>query len=102
MSNSSIAIAAATVLAASVLAGTPASAQERKAEIGFLEIDKDITLRRMVVRSASPKGTVLFLHGFPETLYAWKDISVSIAGDYEVHAFDWPGFGFSSRPSVER
>ena len=102
MSNSSIAIAAATVLAASVLAGTPASAQERKAEIGFLEIDKDITLRRMVVRNANPKGTVLFLHGFPETLYAWKDISVSLAGDYEVHAFDWPGFGFSSRPSVER
>jgi pimeloyl-ACP methyl ester carboxylesterase len=104
-----IAIAAATVLAASVLGvfSTPASAQslsgqKQKAEIGFLEIDKDITLRRMVVRNAKAKGIVLFLHGFPETLYAWKEISLTLAGDYEVHAFDWPGFGFSSRPAVDR
>jgi pimeloyl-ACP methyl ester carboxylesterase len=104
-----IAIAAATVLAASVLGvfSTPASAQslsgqKQKAEIGFLEIDKDITLRRMVVRNAKAKGIVLFLHGFPETLYAWKEISLTLAGDYEVHAFDWPGFGFSSRPTVDR
>ncbi len=45
-------------------------------------------LRRMVVRNPRPKGTVLFLHGFPETLYAWKDISLALADDYEVHAFD--------------
>jgi pimeloyl-ACP methyl ester carboxylesterase len=79
-----------------------ASTQERKADIGFVEIDKDITLRRMVVHNPRPKGTVLFLHGFPETLYAWKDISLALAGDYEVHAFDWPGYGLSSRPTVDR
>jgi pimeloyl-ACP methyl ester carboxylesterase len=44
---------------------------------------------------------VLFLHGFPETLYAWKDISLTLGRDYEVHAFDWPGYGFSSRPPVD-
>jgi pimeloyl-ACP methyl ester carboxylesterase len=87
--------------------GAPAHSQalsERdwKADIGFLEIDNDITLRRMVVHNANPKGTVLFLHGFPETLYAWKDIALALAADYEVHAFDWPGFGQSSRPSVDR
>ena len=70
--------------------------------IDFFEIDKDITLRRMVLRSPKPKGTVLFLHGFPETLYAWKDISLALADDYEVHAFDWPGYGLSSRPAVDR
>lgn len=70
--------------------------------IGFFEIDKDITLRRMVLRNPKPKGTVLFLHGFPETLYAWKDISLALADDYEVHAFDWPGYGLSSRPTVDR
>ena len=70
--------------------------------IDFLEIDKDITLRRMVLHAPKPKGTVLFLHGFPETLYAWKDISLALAGDYEVHAFDWPGYGLSSRPAVDR
>ncbi|MDE5454306.1 alpha/beta fold hydrolase [Bradyrhizobium sp. CSA112] len=70
--------------------------------IGFLEIDKDITLRRMVLHNPRPKGTVLFLHGFPETLYAWKDISLALADDFEVHAFDWPGYGLSSRPTVDR
>jgi pimeloyl-ACP methyl ester carboxylesterase len=70
--------------------------------IDFFEIDQDITLRRMVLRNSNPKGTVLFLHGFPETLYAWKDIAKALADDYEVHAFDWPGYGLSSRPTVDR
>ena len=76
--------------------------QTLQAEIGFIEINSDITLRRMVVRSPSPKGIVLFLHGFPETIYAWKDISLTLARDYEVHAFDWPGYGLSSRPTVDK
>jgi pimeloyl-ACP methyl ester carboxylesterase len=76
--------------------------QDSKAEIGFIDIHSDMKLRRMIVRSSRPKGIVLFLHGFPETLYAWKDISLNLARDYEVHAFDWPGYGLSSRPPVER
>jgi pimeloyl-ACP methyl ester carboxylesterase len=92
---------------AAVIAPAPGHAQgfagqERKAAIDFVEIDQDITLRRMVVRSPRPKGTILFLHGFPETLHAWKDISQTLADDYDVHAFDWPGYGLSSRPTVER
>jgi pimeloyl-ACP methyl ester carboxylesterase len=86
---------------ASVHAQAP-SQREQKAHIGFLEINKDITLRRMVAHNPRPKGIVLFLHGFPETLYAWKDISLALADDYEAHAFDWPGFGLSSRPPVDR
>jgi pimeloyl-ACP methyl ester carboxylesterase len=82
--------------------GRHAVVQEREANIDFLEIDEDITLRRMVVPNPGAKGTVLFLHGFPETLYAWKEISLALADDYEVHAFDWPGFGLSSRPTVDR
>jgi pimeloyl-ACP methyl ester carboxylesterase len=80
----------------------PTSKQEPTAEIDFIAIDDDITLRRMVVRSPSPKGTVLFLHGFPETLYTWKNISLALADEYEVHAFDWPGYGLSSRPQADR
>jgi pimeloyl-ACP methyl ester carboxylesterase len=76
-----------------------ASAQAPQPEIGFLRLDSGITLRRMVVRSAKPKGTVILLHGFPETLYSYKDISRELAKDYEVHSFDWPGYGQSSRPS---
>ncbi len=72
------------------------------AEIGFFAIDEKITLRRMVVHSASPSGTVLLLHGFPETLYAWKEVSLTLSDEYEVHAFDWPGYGRSSRPTIDR
>ena len=95
--------AAVSVLCSFITPGyAEPSERERKADIGFFEIDKDITLRRMVVRNLRPKGTVLFLHGFPETLYAWKDISLALGDDYEVHAFDWPGYGLSSRPTVDR
>jgi pimeloyl-ACP methyl ester carboxylesterase len=96
-------LAAVALLCASIAPGhAQSSEQERKAGIGFIEIDKDIMLRRMVVHSERPKGTVLFLHGFPETLYAWKDIALALADDYEVHAFDWPGYGLSSRPQADR
>lgn len=71
-------------------------------DIGTIPIDTDITLRRMVVHRADPNGTVLLLHGFPETIYAWKDVAPALADDFEVHAFDWPGFGLSSRPQVDR
>lgn len=76
--------------------------QDSKAEIGFININSNMKLRRMIVHNSRPKGVVLFLHGFPETLYAWKDISLILARDYEVHAFDWPGYGLSSRPPVDR
>jgi len=71
-------------------------------EIGFLDVGDDLVLRRLVVRGAAPRGTVLFLHGFPETLHAWTGIAASLGVDYAVHAFDWPGYGLSSRPPVER
>jgi pimeloyl-ACP methyl ester carboxylesterase len=76
--------------------------QDPQAEIGFIDINSDMKLRRMIVPNSRPKGVVLFLHGFPETLYAWKHISVILARDYEVHAFDWPGYGLSSRPPADR
>jgi pimeloyl-ACP methyl ester carboxylesterase len=94
----------ALVLSASTAWGcnvTP-SAPAQNLDIGYIEVDPDITLRRMVVHTANPKGTVLLLHGFPETLCAWKDISLALSTDYEVHAIDWPGYGLSSRPPADK
>ncbi|MEX3955646.1 alpha/beta fold hydrolase [Trinickia sp. EG282A] len=71
-------------------------------EVGELQVNSDIKLRHMIYRPAHRKGTVLFLHGFPETMYAWKPIAESLSSDYEVHAFDWPGYGQSSRPGADR
>jgi pimeloyl-ACP methyl ester carboxylesterase len=73
-----------------------------RVEVGELQLSPDIKVRHMVYRPAHPKGTVLLLHGFPETIYAWKPIAESLSSDYEVHAFDWPGYGQSSRPGADR
>lgn len=51
-----------------VQAGDAISATGPK--IDFIKIDETITLRRMHADAANAKGTVLFLHGFPETLFA--------------------------------
>ncbi|HEY1151449.1 MAG TPA: alpha/beta hydrolase [Pseudoduganella sp.] len=95
---------AVTALALGLVAcsNLPATAAAPKAEIGEIQVNPDIKLRRMVYRPAHAKGVVLFLHGFPETMYAWKPIAESLSSDYEVHAFDWPGYGQSSRPDPER
>ncbi len=69
--------------------------------IDFISVGADLRLRRMVLSNPEPKGVVLLLHGFPETLSAWEGVAEPLAEDHEVHAFDWPGFGLSSRPPVE-
>ncbi|SOY68865.1 conserved hypothetical protein [Cupriavidus taiwanensis] len=71
-------------------------------EVSDVDACTDLRLRRMVVRPPAPKGAVLFQHGFPEIMFAWKEIARTLGREYEVHAFDWPGFGNSSRPPVER
>ncbi|TCA27674.1 alpha/beta hydrolase [Rhizobium leguminosarum bv. viciae] len=98
-----------TISAASVAATSSshtaeafAATQAARDTVDFIEIDEVLTLRRMIVRAPAPKGTVLFLHGFPETLMVWKGIATTLARDYDVHAFDWPGYGQSSRPAWER
>ena len=87
-----------------ISAGCAQLSRERdpQAEIGFIDINSDMKLRRMIVRNSRPQGVVLLLHGFPETLYAWKRIAGILGRDYEVHAFDWPGYGLSSRPPADR
>jgi pimeloyl-ACP methyl ester carboxylesterase len=93
----------AVAMSASAGGNLPApSSPAPKVEVGEVQVNPDIKLRHMVYRPAHPKGTVLFLHGFPETMYAWKPIAESLSSDYEVHAFDWPGYGQSSRPGADR
>lgn len=69
--------------------------------IGHIDIAPGLTLRHLVGKSPAAKGTVLFLHGFPETMLVWKAIANELVADYNVHAFDWPGYGLSSRPAAE-
>jgi pimeloyl-ACP methyl ester carboxylesterase len=73
-----------------------------KVDVNAVDIGNDIKLRRLLVRNPNAKGIVLFLHGFPETLSTWKDIALTLGDEFEVHAFDWPGYGLSSRPPVDQ
>jgi pimeloyl-ACP methyl ester carboxylesterase len=103
--SKTVLLATALVLGSPIaaFAAQPVPAVETAAQdatIDFVGIDKDITLRRTVVRSAHPKGTILLLHGFPETLHAWDEIAPGLSKDYDVHTFDWPGYGLSSRPTA--
>ena len=96
-------LAAVAATASLALAGhASAAAPVRKEEVSFLQVSPDITLRRLVVRNPSPKGVVLFLHGFPETMLTWRSLAQQLGSEYEVHAFDWPGYGESSRPSTDK
>ena len=94
------ALFAATALLAGGALAQVAPAPE--AEFGYTEVRPGMTLRTLVVHHPNPKGYVLFLHGFPETAYAWKDIAVRLGKDFEVHAFDWPGYGQSTRPPADQ
>jgi pimeloyl-ACP methyl ester carboxylesterase len=70
-------------------------------ETDFVGLKSGLKLRRMTWRNLSARGIVLLLHGFPETIYAWSGASKFLVPEFEVHAFDWPGYGLSSRPSID-
>jgi alpha-beta hydrolase superfamily lysophospholipase len=61
-----------------------------------VRLSTDFSLRTLSAAPLRSKGTVLLLHGFPETMYAFKPVAEALSAEYEVHAFDWPGYGQSS------
>lgn len=109
-STLSAGVAAAAVVLGGLSGNAVAVDSRPVAEASYLDLSPEIRLRRMVVRkpanqgtpgTMNPKGTVLFLHGFPETMLAWQEVARTLGQDYEVHAFDWPGYGDSSRPTPD-
>lgn len=44
--------------------------------------------------------TILLLHGFPTSSHMYRDLIAELADDYHLIAPDYPGYGFSSMPSV--
>jgi pimeloyl-ACP methyl ester carboxylesterase len=55
-------------------------------------------------REAGPKDApaVLLLHGFPTSSHMFRNLIPALAGEYHVVAPDYPGFGYSSAPPVDR
>ena len=54
-------------------------------------------------REAGPKDapTVLLLHGFPTSSHMFRNLIPALADKYHVVAPDYPGYGYSSMPSVD-
>lgn len=46
------------------------------------------------------KPTILLLHGFPTSSHMFRNLIPIVANKYHVVAPDYPGFGYSSAPSV--
>ncbi|MBP1862261.1 alpha/beta fold hydrolase [Rhizobium herbae] len=104
MSKLSLAALTAFILSSSIAWGCTDIPADRaqNVEVGYTAVDRDVTLRRMVVHNSKPKVTVLLLHGFPEIMCAWTDISLKLGKDYKVHAIDWPGVrSFNETPGRE-
>ena len=47
------------------------------------------------------RPTVLLLHGFPTSSHMFRDLIPELADQYHLVAPDYPGYGFSSMPSVD-
>ena len=54
-------------------------------------------------REAGPADapTLLLLHGFPTSSHMFRNLIPALSDQYHVIAPDYPGFGYSSAPSVE-
>lgn len=50
---------------------------------------------------AKDAPAVLLLHGFPTSSHMFRDLIPALADKFHVVAPDYPGFGYSSAPSVE-
>lgn len=55
-------------------------------------------------REAGPKDApvVLLLHGFPTSSHMFRNLTLALAEEFHLVAPDYPGFGNSSMPTVDR
>jgi pimeloyl-ACP methyl ester carboxylesterase len=55
--------------------------------------------QRIFYRTAGTGDPLLLLHGFPTCSWDWKDVWRDLANEHQIIAFDYVGFGFSSKPA---
>lgn len=79
---------------------TPAAAEHPSIRYQTVEVDG----LKIFYREAGPKNapTVLLLHGFPTSSHMFRDLIPQLAENYHVVAPDYPGFGNSSAPSIDK
>jgi pimeloyl-ACP methyl ester carboxylesterase len=64
----------------------------------------DIDGVKVFYREAGPREApaILLLHGFPTSSHMFRDLIPRLAGRYRVIAPDYPGYGQSSQPPMDR
>ncbi len=82
------------------LAGEQAFAQAGRVTYKTVKIDGLDIFYREAGSPANP--TVLLLHGFPTSSQMFRNLMPQLAGRYHVIAPDYPGYGNSSAPPVDK
>ena len=82
------------------LGGAPASAAQPEVAYRTQEIDGV----RIFYREAGPQAApnLVLLHGFPSSSFYFRNLIPLMAGKYHVIAPDYPGFGHSDTPAVDK
>ena len=90
----------AIVILATVWVGTPARADNAP---GVTYQTVEIEGVEIFYREAGDpqKPTLLLLHGFPTSSHMFRDLLAELSDEYHLVAPDYPGYGFSSMPSVD-
>jgi pimeloyl-ACP methyl ester carboxylesterase len=91
---------AAAVLIALVLVVLATSARESRGRAPLHAAYVDAGGLRLRYVRAGRGPTVVLLHGFGESLIAWRGVFGRLVEHSEVIAFDLPGFGLSSKPTL--
>ena len=99
--NSAVAMTLTTVIAC----GVSVTADEPQAPASNV-LHRTVKIDNLDIfyREAGPKDAppVLLLHGFPTSSHMFRDLIPALAEKYHVVAPDYPGFGNSSAPSVDK
>jgi pimeloyl-ACP methyl ester carboxylesterase len=101
------AVAAAAVVAAGLLFGTNQGTGIAKADTASQQIlHKTVKIEGLDIfyREAGRKDapTLLLLHGFPTSSQMFRNLMPALAESYRVVAPDYPGFGNSAMPRVDK
>jgi pimeloyl-ACP methyl ester carboxylesterase len=96
-----------TLIIISVLLITFSNAQAaeiNQKQTGYPTLHKTVQIDGLEIfyREAGPKDapTILLLHGFPTSSHMFRNLISELSEDFHLIAPDYPGFGFSSMPTV--
>jgi len=83
----------------------PVKAEEQTAD-NYPTLYKTVKIDGLDIfyREAGPKDapTIILLHGFPTSSHIFRNLIPELSDKYHVIAPDYPGFGYSSMPSVDQ